>query len=751
MRIGFITPHVLFDWNRTYSVNRDHAMMLGAAPELAGFLHQFGYRETRQYDHRWIRSHAGDPTSLDLDICADAEEAARFFDTRDSMARAAVERFVDAVGFEEADLFTLSCGHAYYNDPTIEGYLRAATCLATVLKERFPGCRIALGGFSVFAPEVIEGRYRLVLDEHDCFDFAAIGPGEVSLLNICDEISGVSTFETSGQPFEVRRHGRLLFPARLSPDRAPAGLDATTGNVHVRSSGARTSVARSVGGKTERMMVCTDDSQFFYHEWIFDPLQLKPWTGSRLMDVYHFDASDRERMAPHAEREVLVLPFRFIDGCNNRCAFCSHSGTPVTSIEPAMAVRFLGRIAEKTGTRSFVFYNTHINWHRDYATKFCDELAAARLEITWSDSLNLSILDERLMDRLVACGFIRAAVGVEGATNRLLHYIHKPVGTVEKVIERLRQLHERGIYLYVQLISGLPTETEEDRQQVDWFIEQTAGYADLYNVSPFRLEPLSPLATYPGRYGIEVLPEDSCNYYLAFRELQGRNWSGMQAASRESTRRMTEAIARVKGHERFGNSGLNLHLLYWLYESLGRGAKDEICALMNRAHLEPPPVADLAVPVEVASPFVSPLAGSVVDIATNDPEPDADRNVVQESEPVRVPRDGGGAGHDTSSPQPILDRQMARLAARLVRADPVLGEYRIARIRTEERDRFDLILVSRSDTITLILGKVGPGQPSGGDGCNVSVCFHASTPLDRPARRAAALQLARLVASWSGR
>ena len=322
-------------------------------------------------------------------------------------------------------------------------------------------------------------------------------------------------------------------------------------------------------------------------------------TGLELLERYQFPPALVTQMAPWHDKTTLILPMLFMQGCNSHCAFCVNSMSSIEARDVAAVVRSIAWLRETYDVRFFHFLNTNINGYYRYADAFCDALLDAKLDILWSDSLNLRVLDAPLLDKLRRSGLIRVAVGVEAPSDRMLSYIGKGM-TVRKAEERLRMLHEAGIWTHVQFIAGMPTETEEDICAYESFVERTAAYSDGFAVSPFYVEPMSLLAREPERFGIELLaPTYESVNGGAFRETAGLGWDAKQRQIADTTQRVRRAIEKAKG-PRYSTSALDLDLLFWLYDSLGPQRKADIVALYERATWDEPN-SPIAQPLRVLS------------------------------------------------------------------------------------------------------------------------------------------------------
>ena len=534
MRLAFLTPSLGLLSSRWQTQTQ---MVKLAAPTLSGALHAHGYRDIRHYDLELacyeLESRA--PGRLRLGVFRDDAGVDLFLRRGQGEAREQAELLCGLCGLEEADLFGLSCALGMNDEAEMRGLCNLNLCLAKALKARFPACRTMLGGLIWrHGDERLRGSYQGLLERCPELDYVVPSYGEAAALRVARGLEPGATPLARGV---------------LAPDR--------------------------------------DAPQPFIPPF-FDPAALaaRSVSGGELLSLYGLAGRCRGSLAAHHADPVLVLPMIFVSGCRRGCAFCPYGGMNlVMKREPEEAVRALARLRERHGTRYFHFLNTQINPSAEYARAFCGALRRARLDILWSDSVNLCALDERLLDDLRASGLIRMVTGVESPSDRLLRYVRKGI-TVDKAVRLLRHAHELGIWNHVQFIAGMPTQTRADERDFGRFISRTAEFLDVYNVSPFHLPFNSPMRASPAEFGLRLLTGPAGDGPgQPFDEVRGLAWpqKQKQIAATEAlmTRRLQQALGPGTGVS--AAQGLHLELLFFLYDRLGPGRKAQIRRLVRQA------------------------------------------------------------------------------------------------------------------------------------------------------------------------
>lgn len=633
-RVGFFTPsfHTLGrNWRR------DTQIVKLAAPQISGALFANGYRNLRQYDFevQIFELEMARPGVLDLKVFFDDAAVDRFLAADDIALRHQTELILDTLEVEKADLFALSCASVLEIYADMHAAANLNLCVAKVLKERFPDCRTIVGGLKISPDTKHRAEFLSMLERCRALDFAAEGRGEAPLLNVLEHLETGRSFESMNQHSQPHGHGLLLLSGstrelHLSPGLArDLGFENSSGVVEVvevpdavpafetlRSSqqvalplSSTTSQVLSAIADAKRRRAAVDaqgDGSEFgpqgEHERreIFNPsIFVTPWfdrhnierrkmSGGDLLRNYHLGPEWQTRLGAYRDDQIAILPMVFMEGCNARCAFCAYSMTKMVKRDVAEVVRAMAWMREHYDVRYFHFLNTNINGSLQYAEAFCDALIDARLDVLWSDCANLWALNERLLEKMRRSGAIRFTYGVECPSDRMLHYIGKGI-TVKQAHQRLKQASDLGIWNHLLLITGLPTETEDDTKHFVDFLEESSPFANAYSISSFYLISSSLMGAFPDRYGLQLLPNTSGLLEdQAFQEVGGLSWSDKKRQIVRSTEVITEAIRRIKQDPKYWSGAIDLELLFWLYDRLGHDHKADIVRCYEDGFLSAP-------------------------------------------------------------------------------------------------------------------------------------------------------------------
>lgn len=305
------------------------------------------------------------------------------------------------------------------HDPDLIGL----TCAYTV---QFPTTRSLARAIkrATDTPIVIGGAHASALPDEtlaeDCFDFVAIGEGEVPLVGLCSHLErGTSLEGVSGIAY--RDSARL---ATIN-DKKPLA------NVNTVPVPARH---------------LFDMSKYIYSEYSHN--------GSTMRMPYATMISSR--------------------GCPLRCSFCSvHTiwGRNNRTRGPKETVDEIEHLVDTYGVKEIHFEDDMLIMDRKRMIAICNEIVNRKLDITWTtpNGVYVNALNEELLVAMKASGCYQLALAVESGSRSVLRLMNKNVRLeyAREIISIMRKL-EMGVYFF--FIIGMPGETEKD-------IIQTVEYA----------------------------------------------------------------------------------------------------------------------------------------------------------------------------------------------------------------------------------------------------------------------------------
>lgn len=288
------------------------------------------------------------------------------------------------------------------------------------------------------------------------------------------------------------------------------------------------------------------------------------------------------------KRGILVLPYMFTINCPFNCIFCGRSAdnNTFTCKQPEQIAEELSVLNKEHKTRYFRFINDNINPTREFSERLIAELKQRDLDLRIFDMANLFHLDERILRGFYDVGVRGLSYGLETPNEDLLTYVRKGV-TLPHAEKMLRTAHKLGIWNEIQLLCGLPFETDGHIERTLSFMKEYDGIINFYLVHKFKLIH-SDLLVHPKRHRITNvrLPPQADVQGWAFDEVGGLKWEEKYEQIQRShlrISRLAHSLAQKTNYSsREDESVIRLHLLYDLL-----GDKKDIMAYLRGEEVLP--------------------------------------------------------------------------------------------------------------------------------------------------------------------
>ncbi|MGC6419347.1 MAG: B12-binding domain-containing radical SAM protein [Bradymonadia bacterium] len=451
--------------------------------------------------HRWGKQFPA------KDLMLDIQRVRRFWDGGDDSAIIdVVEEVLSYTELDDIDCVLLSCIEG--DDPSAV----LALCIGKYLRDQH-NKMVILGGeaFPHMMPVKSEIDYFY---ETGCFDYYIQGYGEVPLLNLFDALE-------QGQSLE----------------------------------------------KVNGLVYRTEDGERIENRPLFTRPEVIPDFDGLPMHLYYRLPDDWGNQASEdaGTEEILVLPVKLNFCCPMNCAFCISSGdafTKVTWMQPDVVANAIKGLVEKYDTRYFMFADDLFNISRKFADEMADAFIRHDLDIMWSDCAYLKNLDLPLLQKIRKSGAIRLVWGVESTSPKMQKMIGKGI-KMDEAQDILRWSHEAGIYNSVEIIAGLPHETDEDIDHTIEFLHRNRAYIDQMYLNPFSLITGSRMEKNPERFGITNVkpvatifqrnPDEVYSWIqrYTFDEVNGHPWKDKIRQIEDSYRRLHQVQLELNlgGHD----------------------------------------------------------------------------------------------------------------------------------------------------------------------------------------------------------
>lgn len=265
------------------------------------------------------------------------------------------------------------------------------------------------------------------------------------------------------------------------------------------------------------------------------------------LDLYKHRLSCKIGSKLHA-KDILVLPYRFVRGCPNSCAFCCHSVNPNwAALDPERVVLDLEHLSKRYKTNYFFFLNTNINPKYQYADSFAKAVKDNKLDVYWVDCANFACMDKVLLRKLKEAGAVRLMFGLECVSDKILKYIGKNLN-LKHASTVIKEANKLGILVGLALICGLPYEENDDANRTVKFLRKHKKYlTGCSSLTKFYMD--GRFLKKPDLYKIKLLDEAytiSGNWTRGFNETYGSTWEEKIKKTNESYDKVYTVLKQIE-------------------------------------------------------------------------------------------------------------------------------------------------------------------------------------------------------------
>jgi sulfatase maturation enzyme AslB (radical SAM superfamily) len=204
-----------------------------------------------------------------------------------------------------------------------------------------------------------------------------------------------------------------------------------------------------------------------------------------------------------AHRSTYVETVR---GCRSHCAYCFYprSSNVLRTLDVAKSAALIQTLRER-GAREVVFLDPTFN-HRPEFESLLEALCAVNHDkrLTFFGEIRAEGLTPKHARMLAAAGFTKLEIGLQSVNRETLKRV-KRGGHPDKVAEAAHMLRSEGVDLLVDLMIGLPGDTEADvARGVDFLLQHDLG--EHAQVFPLSLLPGTALRQSAAEDGVEFDP-----------------------------------------------------------------------------------------------------------------------------------------------------------------------------------------------------------------------------------------------------
>lgn len=278
-----------------------------------------------------------------------------------------------------------------------------AIIVAQEIKNLAPDVKIVIGGFGS------NDEAREAMKHGTCFDFATWGEGEYPLLHLVNELSANNTNFT--------KVPRLMI-------RTPNGTE------------------QSITNKSEYL----DFKNYIFPNYQ-DFIEQHP----------DFDDDDK-----------INFPINTIRSCNwSKCKFCDfNAGYRLRSRSPKCIVNEIEQLTNLYECTTFSFVDSDTFGNEAHFEELLDRIIALKTRSDkdfqfWSEIIPNSNFSPVIFNKMAIAGFKNVFIGYDGLSDRLLTKMNKSNSFADNIFF-VKQAIDNGINPLVNVIKGIPNETEDD-------------------------------------------------------------------------------------------------------------------------------------------------------------------------------------------------------------------------------------------------------------------------------------------------
>jgi len=201
-----------------------------------------------------------------------------------------------------------------------------------------------------------------------------------------------------------------------------------------------------------------------------------------------------------------VIPYVISRGCYwGKCAFCQNRYGDsrmrrYQTVPVEKALTEMSELSERHGTNHFNFSNDVLD--PAYLRRFSQALLSSGKKFVWNTDLRAEKSITRELCRSAAkAGLNSVAIGFESACQRTLDAMNKGK-RVEDVRRVMKDLYDHGVAVQAMGILGFPGETEDEAELTIRFLEENTDRISYYVVGLLMVVPGSRMHETPEAYGV---------------------------------------------------------------------------------------------------------------------------------------------------------------------------------------------------------------------------------------------------------
>lgn len=171
-------------------------------------------------------------------------------------------------------------------------------------------------------------------------------------------------------------------------------------------------------------------------------------------------------------------------GCPFECTYCCKPivGASVRYRSPENIIEEIIHLSERYGVKEISFYDDSFTLNKSRLIHLCDLIVKRGLDLTWSCSTRVDLVNQSLLDKMSSAGCISICYGIESGDQNILDTMKKGI-TLNQARDALKWTHKAGIETRTSYIFGFPEETIETMEKtINFALELNSDFA-IFNLA----------------------------------------------------------------------------------------------------------------------------------------------------------------------------------------------------------------------------------------------------------------------------
>lgn len=201
-------------------------------------------------------------------------------------------------------------------------------------------------------------------------------------------------------------------------------------------------------------------------------------------------------------------------GCVAKCTFCHRWDKGIRYVPVPVLMERLTVLKSDFDVHCFRMADENFGTDKRWLKEFCKEIK--KLDVLWAVSgMRVNCIDDESLRLMKDSGCVRCVFGMETGSEKMLKIMNKGV-RLEDNYNALKLIHQNGLTTTVQLVVGMPGETNQTVEETAAFLRYAVGLSR--DTSPFNCSinyaqalpgtPLYEYARFKGILGRELDDEE---------------------------------------------------------------------------------------------------------------------------------------------------------------------------------------------------------------------------------------------------